>query len=375
MKYRAPIKSPYVRKPVTPISRPSNLGENINEIVRIVQELKTIKGNFELSQRAAFVQLDRKLAEAQAAIERTKIIQKGDKGEPGKNAEIDYNLLKIDYEHIINESVKRIPPAKNGVSPTVDYAKIISEVVAKLPKVKDKKVDVNYDYIIAELKSRVTTPEVDPMKIIDVVMNLPEGKRIPLRLIDGLEQTISAMRNQLSKGYLHGGGLSAVSHDTTLSGDGTPDNPLKVIGGGGSGATLTPEALTGTQDGVNTIFTATHTPVFINNMGQIMTDGNGYTLSGLTVTFDVAPPASPSPLQSFYNSTGSVSTWVFNALPTGTVNGVNLVFTIPSATQVVVYADGVRAVAADYVFSSNTTITFVSGRQPFSSLAVDYLPS
>lgn len=68
--------------------------------------------------------------------------------------------------------------------------------------------------------------------------------------------------------------------------------------------------------------------------------------------------------------------WVFNATPTGTVDGSNTVFTLPEvAEQVVVYADGLRIAADNYTFTENTdTITFEEGSQPFSSIAVDYKP-
>ena len=68
---------------------------------------------------------------------------------------------------------------------------------------------------------------------------------------------------------------------------------------------------------------------------------------------------------------------VLDYAPEEAVNGVNLVFTLPvSASQVVVYADGsrVKGGGADYTHSGDT-ITFASGRQPYSALSIDYLPA
>jgi hypothetical protein len=69
--------------------------------------------------------------------------------------------------------------------------------------------------------------------------------------------------------------------------------------------------------------------------------------------------------------------WVFNATPTGAVDGSNRVFTLPvNASQVVVYADGVRISSANYAFTADTDeITFNAGQQPTSTISVDYLPS
>ena len=79
------------------------------------------------------------------------------------------------------------------------------------------------------------------------------------------------------------GGLSSVSHDTTLSGDGTLANPLTVIGGG---KTLFTEIPTGS----GTSFTLSHTPVTIVMIvarGQILYPSGanqGYSILGTALT-------------------------------------------------------------------------------------------
>lgn len=74
-------------------------------------------------------------------------------------------------------------------------------------------------------------------------------------------------------------------------------------------------------------------------------------------------------------SIGIVMVWVFNATPTGTVDRTNRVFTLPvSASQVVVYADGVRVAPENYTHAADT-ITFDEGAQPYSTISVDYLPA
>ena len=68
--------------------------------------------------------------------------------------------------------------------------------------------------------------------------------------------------------------------------------------------------------------------------------------------------------------------WVHDYTPGEAVNGSNLVFTVPASSQVVVYADGarVKGLGVDYTFSSTTTITFGVGKQPYSTICIDYLP-
>lgn len=69
--------------------------------------------------------------------------------------------------------------------------------------------------------------------------------------------------------------------------------------------------------------------------------------------------------------------WVRDYTPPQAVNGANTVFTIPqSASQVVVYADGMRVKGGGLDYTHNDdTITFAADRQPFAALSVDYLPS
>lgn len=76
-------------------------------------------------------------------------------------------------------------------------------------------------------------------------------------------------------------------------------------------------------------------------------------------------------------SLGINNFWVFNIVPTGTVDGSNLTFTLPEAAdQVIVYNDGLREAAANVTFTAGTTtFTLAAGRAPTTTIAVDYLKS
>lgn len=74
-------------------------------------------------------------------------------------------------------------------------------------------------------------------------------------------------------------------------------------------------------------------------------------------------------------SYGIENFWIFNTTPTGSVDGSNLTFTLPEdATQVIVYADGMREAAANVTFvEGSASFTLAAGRAPTSTIAVDYL--
>lgn len=76
-------------------------------------------------------------------------------------------------------------------------------------------------------------------------------------------------------------------------------------------------------------------------------------------------------------SIGVTTIWTFNVIPTGVVDGVNTVFTLSTtASQVVVYADGMRIMPSNYTFTpGGNTVTFLNGMQPYSAVSIDYLAS
>lgn len=76
-------------------------------------------------------------------------------------------------------------------------------------------------------------------------------------------------------------------------------------------------------------------------------------------------------------SIGVNSYWVFNATPGGTVDGSNKTFTLPAAaSEIIVYADGIRIVASNYTFTEgDDEFTFADDKQPYSTISVDYLPA
>lgn len=60
------------------------------------------------------------------------------------------------------------------------------------------------------------------------------------------------------------------------------------------------ESITGTIDGSNRVFTVGHTPVWVTLAGQTLINGDGFVLSGSTITFDSAPQIGQT-IHNFYN--------------------------------------------------------------------------
>lgn len=118
-------------------------------------------------------------------------------GEPGKDAN------EVDRAQIIKDVLAQIPPVAEIIP--LDEAKLLSKFLKKIPNKK------------GDLKIIQEKVEIDPMSVIEKIMELPDGVfKLKSSQIEGLEQTIKAFHNQLGRGYLHGGG-DTVSAGTNIS--------------------------------------------------------------------------------------------------------------------------------------------------------------
>lgn len=140
---------------------------------------------------------------------------------------------------------------------------------------------------------------------------------------------------------------------TGLSATGTPTCSTfatSTSGGAGSSVLLEENAI-GTVDGSNTVFTLSHTPIFISVSGQTMISGNGYTYSVPTATFSFAPLQTP---HSFYTASG---------------NGV-----AGLSTDVLYNESGVQSATSTFTFTSSTQTLAVPNIKLNSSSAVFFYP-
>lgn len=77
--------------------------------------------------------------------------------------------------------------------------------------------------LLKDILSKI--PEVTVPTVKDIIKELKTKQHLEPKDIKGMPINMNDMR-------WHGGGLSTVSHDSTLTGSGTPASPLKVVGGG-----------------------------------------------------------------------------------------------------------------------------------------------
>lgn len=161
-------------------------------------------------------------------VEKLKLA-KGDKGEPGytpirgKDYYTDFEINNI--ISLIQSKVKdgkQGPEGKQGVGiigkngetpikgmdywTSLDQEKIIKDVLSKIPKPKDG-----------------ITPKTDDL--INEVVKVIQSKPVEFKDIKGAEELVQFLR----RGGFHGGGLSTVVHDNTLTGNGTTASPLGVV--------------------------------------------------------------------------------------------------------------------------------------------------
>lgn len=151
-------------------------------------------------------------------------------------------------------------------------------------------------------------------------------------------------------------------------------------GGGGSSPTFVDnDAYTGSINGSNTAFVLTATPitgsVYVWKNGQLMTPSVDFTLSGTTVTFTTAPLTGDSVVISYRTSSGTTN-FSDPAAPTGTVDGINAVFTVshtPTTGSLYVWIDGRLQAGggSDYTLSG-TTITFTTPPVAGATILVAY---
>jgi uncharacterized protein YoxC len=169
-------------------------------------------------------------------------------------------------------------------------------------------------------------------------------------------------------------GLSTSLTNLTNTVNGLITTVNNLTSNGSSENFIDAEVPSGTMNGVNTVFNLANTPspsssftVYRNGLAQ--KSGVDYTLSGAVLTFlSVSVPQSTDLLQAYYRMPGTGSGTMANfadaVVPTGTINGTNLVFTLTTAPSPIaslkLYKNGLLlSQNGDYTISG-TTITFAS---------------
>ncbi len=214
----------------------------------------------------------------QAVLDHVQTILKGEPGTPADEQAIERRLTA------------KIPPA-------VDTGRLSQQILSQVPKIDEKALVNRIIQALpknkASLKIIRESFEVDPLSVIEKIMALPEGKfKLTTKHIDGLEQTMSAFRSQLGRGYLHGGGTTLGPAGTGIILSNNPNGTVTISSTGGGIGLLT---VTGTVNGINQIFTVISKPSVVVSDGISLTekDNNSnaqWSYSGTTLTLVEPPP-------------------------------------------------------------------------------------
>ena len=202
--------------------------------------------------------------------------------------------------------------------------------------------------------------------------------------VNGLSTTVTSNSNSITTltgnigsvtSTVTGLSTSVTSLTNTVSGLTATVNALSSSGTSSGGSTtvfVDEETPAGALNGTNTAFTLANSPspstsLELYRNGLLQSAGVDYLLSGSALTFQsVSVPQSSDILQASYRipGTGTASTFVDAATPSGATNGTNLIFTLslaPSpAASLKLYKNGLLLSAGGDYSLSGMTITFAS---------------
>lgn len=137
------------------------------------------------------------------------------------------------------------------------HSRIYKEVLDELLLRKEYSISsVDIEGLVRKVAGAIKIPEYQPESADKIAKKLSTlSEAIPVKAIKGavtMDDVLKALKDpkgkhKLSAGDIlnmpargpldqrwHGAGISEVTHDATLTGTGTPDSPLSVVGGGGA---------------------------------------------------------------------------------------------------------------------------------------------
>lgn len=290
MNYRGKIRSPFIPSQVPPRPIQGDLGE----LVKLITNLQTYKSQLDtlvqtVQEKSSQLDdlLSKKTQLVDNAILRATKLQKGEKGDPGTvnykkvvddvYASFEGYLDRAIIEKSVTEARVRAIIEETAITKENKEA-IIDEIISRLPDAPIKGVDY------FDGKDAV----IDHDAIIQAIRTLPDGKKLKVKDIEGLEQTIKAFSNQLGRGYLHGGGVPSLSAGSNITLTPKSDGGFTISSSGGG---LTRVTITGTIDDSNVTFTSASEPdILVINGIWYESTGGAITWSYLAGTITLSVP-------------------------------------------------------------------------------------
>lgn len=214
-------------------------------------------------------------------------------GPPGKDGrtpsqrEIVAALMSFISPQVIRshvESIVRQPedgkPGKDGMTPIKGVHYFTADDIDGIVSVIEARLNIKN-------KSKLPKKEDDIFSVFE-----KGSKKLNIKHIDGLEQTLSAFRNQLDRrgGYIHGGG-DTVKAGTNVTITSNSDGTKTISSSGGTGGGFTESNITsGAIDGTNKTFVMDAVCAYIIVNGVWYRQNKGWTAgSGTSITLDFAP--------------------------------------------------------------------------------------
>lgn len=241
--------------------------KNFNNVKK--EKLELLRNNKEATLLLQILDAMESIKSLQSIIPKDLKLIKGEKGDPGK----DGQTPKAPRDG--RDGTNGYTPVKGKDYLTeADIRLLTALVISKIPKLKE----IDTESLKTEIYSRLLVNI--PKEVV-----LPSIEEIATGIAEGgfLDKYIGKQNSKFGDQRWHGGGISVVSHDGTLSGSGTPSSPLSVIGGGSFSGSQ--EKSTTVPDGILMTFTFAHTPKIVFWNGAFQTLIDDYTVSGLAITF------------------------------------------------------------------------------------------
>lgn len=254
--------------PQSKLKRTLNITENGD--IGIIAELNTIETRL----HSVVSEVDKKASNALKIASETSKTEvfgiPGEKGEDGK----DYVLTDSDKEEIASKI--EVPIVEKVIEKTktiIRETPVITEIIKEL-------LPVEIADRINKLKGAIH------VSVIKDAVSKKDLENQDKKVLDGMAEVDGRIK-AIDQRW-RGGGLSSVSHDATLTGNGTPSSPLSVVSSGSGVIILT---FTGTIDDLNTTFTTTSLPVevIVNGLSYIQ-NGGAITWSYLSGTITLSSP-------------------------------------------------------------------------------------
>ena len=213
-------------------------------------------------------------------------MMKGDTGEQGIQGKEGYTPIKgKDYftdnevSQIISYISKSIKPAEDGkdyVLTSQDKKEIARSIEVPIVEKIIEKTEV----------IREVMPKLD-VSMVKGAISKKELEAQDKKVLDGMARVDGRIKLIDQRWGSHGGGLSKVSTDSTLTGLGTPASPLSVVSSGAFSVVTTASTI----DDSNVTFVFTAIPVLLNVNGAFYQQTGGaitWSNVGTTITISSA---------------------------------------------------------------------------------------